>query len=100
MLFIFSFLVTFPDIQEFDDDYDVKSNAFVKCESMSPLRLMDSEQETNQRICTDDQGKAYNSDCIDDTIAIKEIARDDASSNILKRISEQQTQVNGNVSPK
>lgn len=102
-MFIFSFFVTFPDNQEFDDDYGVKSHAFVKCESMSPLILMDREQETNQRICTDDQAKAYNSDCneiIDETIAIKEMARDDASSNILKRISEQQTQVNGNVSPK
>lgn len=96
VLFIFSSLVTFPDIQEFDDDYVVKSHTFVKCESMSPLRLMDSEQETNQRICTDDQAKAYNSDCneiIDETVAIKEMARDDANSNILKRISEQQTQV-------
>lgn len=103
VLFILSFLITFPDIQEFDDDYDVKSHAFVKCESMSPLRLMDTEQETNQRICTDDQAKAYNSDCneiIDESVAIKEMARDDANSNILKRISEQQTQVNGNVSPK
>lgn len=70
---------------------------------MSPLRLMDSEQETNQRICTDDQVKAYNSDCheiIDGTVALKGMARDDANSNILERISEQQTQVNSNVSPK
>lgn len=98
-MFIFSFIVTFPDIQEYDD-YDVKNNTFVKCESMSPLRLMDSERETNQRICTDDQAKAYNSDCneiIGETVALKEMARDDANSNILKRISEQQTQVNGNV---
>lgn len=78
--------------QEFDDDYDVKSHSFVKCENLSPLRLMDNDQESNQR--ADDQAKAYNNDCgetIDEPI--KEIIHDDTNSNILKRISEQQTQV-------
>lgn len=85
--------------QEFDEDFNVKSHGYVKCENMSPMLMIDGEQNTAQRntIHTDTEpNKDYVDDCeqiADDDAADKDLLHDDSSSNILKRMPDVQSQV-------